>query len=283
MLIYAVPCDGCHCCCQRSNIFFYLFWTNCFCCHLEILYLTFVSCYLFTFFSIENRDFPVISLPSFPSVPCPTVTLCVVGLGPSGGQYCCECRRHDHSGVCSLTYAAPQRHVPQQTPLRLAPRCWLLKYTSLMNCLLSFSVNSLLFAFVYVFSGLDIKGGMVTPHPTFSTTTEEHTSFYFSTYSRDFLVQVIRGYTEIYVWNYFLAGSSNLSFYHSEVPRPGQKMFWTDSMSASTVNERKLMSNVTPWSGVQRTSFCLPRVSSDLFVSVASGSDKHPQTEERPR
>uniref|UniRef100_A0A8C3G3C1 DOP1 leucine zipper like protein B n=1 Tax=Cyclopterus lumpus TaxID=8103 RepID=A0A8C3G3C1_CYCLU len=39
--------------------------------------------------------------------------------------------------------------------------------------------------------GIDKKGGMVAPHPTLSTTTEEHTSFYFSTYSRDFLVQAL--------------------------------------------------------------------------------------------
>ncbi|XP_041663673.1 protein dopey-2 [Cheilinus undulatus] len=39
--------------------------------------------------------------------------------------------------------------------------------------------------------GTDIKGGMVTPHPTFSTTAEEHTTFYFNSYSRDFLVQAL--------------------------------------------------------------------------------------------
>lgn len=50
------------------------------------------------------------------------------------------------------------------------------------------SLNRRLYAWLL---GLDIKGGMVTPHPTFSTTTEEHTSFYFSTYSRDFLVQAL--------------------------------------------------------------------------------------------
>lgn len=38
--------------------------------------------------------------------------------------------------------------------------------------------------------GTDIKGGMVAPHSTLSKTLEEHTSFYFNTYSRDCLVQV---------------------------------------------------------------------------------------------
>lgn len=41
-----------------------------------------------------------------------------------------------------------------------------------------------------LFLGTDIKGGMVAPHSTLSTTIEEHTSFYFNTYSRDCLVQV---------------------------------------------------------------------------------------------
>lgn len=43
---------------------------------------------------------------------------------------------------------------------------------------------------VCVYSGTDIKGEMVAPHATLSTTLEEHTSFYFNTYARDYLVQV---------------------------------------------------------------------------------------------
>ncbi|XP_044072801.1 protein dopey-2 isoform X2 [Siniperca chuatsi] len=50
------------------------------------------------------------------------------------------------------------------------------------------SLNRRLYAWLL---GTDIKGGMVKPHPTFSTTTEEHTSFYFNTYSRDFLMQAL--------------------------------------------------------------------------------------------
>ncbi|XP_018558613.1 protein dopey-2 isoform X3 [Lates calcarifer] len=50
------------------------------------------------------------------------------------------------------------------------------------------SLNRRLYAWLL---GTDIKGEMVAPHPTLSTTTEEHTSFYFNTYSRDFLVQAL--------------------------------------------------------------------------------------------
>ncbi|XP_068602895.1 protein dopey-2 [Brachionichthys hirsutus] len=50
------------------------------------------------------------------------------------------------------------------------------------------SLNRRLYAW---FLGTDIKGGVVAPHPTYSTTTEEHTSFYFNTYSRDCLVQAL--------------------------------------------------------------------------------------------
>ncbi|XP_068428257.1 protein dopey-2 isoform X2 [Clinocottus analis] len=50
------------------------------------------------------------------------------------------------------------------------------------------SLNRRLYAWLL---GIDKKGGMVAPHPTLSATTEEHTSFYFSTYSRDFLVQAL--------------------------------------------------------------------------------------------
>uniref|UniRef100_A0A7N8Y880 DOP1 leucine zipper like protein B n=1 Tax=Mastacembelus armatus TaxID=205130 RepID=A0A7N8Y880_9TELE len=49
------------------------------------------------------------------------------------------------------------------------------------------SLNRRLYAWLL---GTDIKGEMVAPHPTHSATTEEHTLFYFNTYSRDFLVQV---------------------------------------------------------------------------------------------
>ncbi|XP_040004042.1 protein dopey-2 isoform X3 [Xiphias gladius] len=50
------------------------------------------------------------------------------------------------------------------------------------------SLNRRLYAWLL---GTDIKGEMVAPHPTLSTTTEEHTSFYFNTHSRDFLVQAL--------------------------------------------------------------------------------------------
>ncbi|KAM9347350.1 protein DOP1B [Symphorus nematophorus] len=50
------------------------------------------------------------------------------------------------------------------------------------------SLNRRLYAWLL---GTDIKGGMVAPHPTLSTTTEEHTSYYFNTYSRDCLVQAL--------------------------------------------------------------------------------------------
>lgn len=44
--------------------------------------------------------------------------------------------------------------------------------------------------FKYYFLGADIKGGMVAPHPSLSTTVEDHSSFYFNTYSKDLLVKV---------------------------------------------------------------------------------------------
>ncbi|XP_034043163.1 protein dopey-2 isoform X2 [Thalassophryne amazonica] len=50
------------------------------------------------------------------------------------------------------------------------------------------SLNRRLYAWLL---GTDIKGEMVAPHPTLSTTVEEHASFYFSTYSRDFLIQAL--------------------------------------------------------------------------------------------
>uniref|UniRef100_A0A3P9AY55 DOP1 leucine zipper like protein B n=1 Tax=Maylandia zebra TaxID=106582 RepID=A0A3P9AY55_9CICH len=50
------------------------------------------------------------------------------------------------------------------------------------------SLNRRLYAWLL---GTDIKGGMVAPHPELSTTMEEHTAFYFSTYSRDFLVKAL--------------------------------------------------------------------------------------------
>ncbi|XP_074515212.1 protein DOP1B [Sebastes fasciatus] len=50
------------------------------------------------------------------------------------------------------------------------------------------SLNRRLYAWLL---GTNKKGGMVAPHPTLSTTTEGHTSFYFNTYSRDFLVQAL--------------------------------------------------------------------------------------------
>ncbi|XP_044221081.1 protein dopey-2 [Thunnus albacares] len=50
------------------------------------------------------------------------------------------------------------------------------------------SLNRRLYAWLL---GTDTKGEMVAPHPTLSTTTEEHTSFYFNNYSRDFIVQAL--------------------------------------------------------------------------------------------
>ncbi|XP_042349947.1 protein dopey-2 [Plectropomus leopardus] len=50
------------------------------------------------------------------------------------------------------------------------------------------SLNRRLYAWLL---GTDKKGFMVAPHPTLSTTMEEHTSFYFNTYSKDFLVQAL--------------------------------------------------------------------------------------------
>uniref|UniRef100_A0A3B4ZSX6 DOP1 leucine zipper like protein B n=1 Tax=Stegastes partitus TaxID=144197 RepID=A0A3B4ZSX6_9TELE len=50
------------------------------------------------------------------------------------------------------------------------------------------SLNRRLYAWLL---GTDIKGEMVSPHPTLSATTEEHTTFYFNTYSRDFLVMAL--------------------------------------------------------------------------------------------
>uniref|UniRef100_UPI0037E70BC2 protein DOP1B n=1 Tax=Semicossyphus pulcher TaxID=241346 RepID=UPI0037E70BC2 len=50
------------------------------------------------------------------------------------------------------------------------------------------SLNRRLYAWLL---GTDIKGGMVTPHPTFSTSAEDHTTFYFHTYSRDLIVQAL--------------------------------------------------------------------------------------------
>ncbi|XP_053295219.1 protein dopey-2 [Pleuronectes platessa] len=50
------------------------------------------------------------------------------------------------------------------------------------------SLNRRLYAWVL---GTDIKGEMVAPHPTLSSTIEEHTSFYFNTYTRDYLVQAL--------------------------------------------------------------------------------------------
>uniref|UniRef100_A0A3B4A3Z7 Uncharacterized protein n=1 Tax=Periophthalmus magnuspinnatus TaxID=409849 RepID=A0A3B4A3Z7_9GOBI len=40
-----------------------------------------------------------------------------------------------------------------------------------------------------LYAWLLIKGGMVAPHPVLSTTIEEHTTFYFNTYSKTYLVQ----------------------------------------------------------------------------------------------
>ncbi|XP_034549509.1 protein dopey-2 [Notolabrus celidotus] len=48
------------------------------------------------------------------------------------------------------------------------------------------SLNRRLYAWL---QGTDIKGG--TPHPNFSMTAEDHTTYYFSTYSRDFLVKAL--------------------------------------------------------------------------------------------
>ncbi|XP_036964612.1 protein dopey-2 isoform X2 [Acanthopagrus latus] len=50
------------------------------------------------------------------------------------------------------------------------------------------SLNRRLYAWLL---GTDIKGGMVAPHPTISSSTEDHTSYYFSTFSRDCLVQAL--------------------------------------------------------------------------------------------
>ncbi|KAF3843169.1 hypothetical protein F7725_002018 [Dissostichus mawsoni] len=50
------------------------------------------------------------------------------------------------------------------------------------------SLNRRLYAWLL---GTDKKGAMVAPHPTLSATTEEHTTFYFNTYSRDILVQAL--------------------------------------------------------------------------------------------
>lgn len=50
------------------------------------------------------------------------------------------------------------------------------------------SLNRRLYAWLL---GTDIKGGMVSPHPVFSTSVEEHTSFYFNNYSKSYLVQAL--------------------------------------------------------------------------------------------
>ncbi|XP_035995097.1 protein dopey-2 isoform X2 [Fundulus heteroclitus] len=50
------------------------------------------------------------------------------------------------------------------------------------------SLNRRLYALLL---GTDIKGGMVAPHPTLSTTVEEHTSFYFNTFSKDYVVKAL--------------------------------------------------------------------------------------------
>ncbi|XP_038162700.1 protein dopey-2 isoform X2 [Cyprinodon tularosa] len=50
------------------------------------------------------------------------------------------------------------------------------------------SLNRRLYAWLL---GTDIKGGMVAPHPTLSTTMEEHTTFYFNTFSKDYLVKAL--------------------------------------------------------------------------------------------
>lgn len=120
-------------------------------------------------------------------------------LEPSRAHHCFELWRHDHSRLCSLTHAAQKRHVPQQTPLRLASRSLSSEYTGVKihtyNRLAKFPGSLILFIFICVsFPGTDIKGGMVAPHPELSTTMEEHTAFYFSTYSRDFLVKVANAF-----------------------------------------------------------------------------------------
>ncbi|XP_061697346.1 protein dopey-2 isoform X2 [Syngnathoides biaculeatus] len=48
------------------------------------------------------------------------------------------------------------------------------------------SLNRRLYAWLL---GTDIKGEMVAPHPTMSSSAEEHMSFYFNTYSKDLIVQ----------------------------------------------------------------------------------------------
>ncbi|XP_053733383.1 protein dopey-2 [Synchiropus splendidus] len=50
------------------------------------------------------------------------------------------------------------------------------------------SLNRRLYAWLL---GSNTKGEMVTPHPTLSTTTEDHANYYFNTYSRDFIVQAM--------------------------------------------------------------------------------------------
>lgn len=50
------------------------------------------------------------------------------------------------------------------------------------------SLNRRLYAWLL---GTDIKGGMVAPDPVFSTTIEDHTTFYFNTYSKSYLVQAL--------------------------------------------------------------------------------------------
>ncbi|RVE57913.1 hypothetical protein OJAV_G00203860 [Oryzias javanicus] len=50
------------------------------------------------------------------------------------------------------------------------------------------SLNRRLYAWLL---GADIKGGMVAPHPSLSTSIEDHTSFYFNTYSKDLLVKAM--------------------------------------------------------------------------------------------
>ncbi|XP_031436903.1 protein dopey-2 [Clupea harengus] len=50
------------------------------------------------------------------------------------------------------------------------------------------SLNRRLYAWIL---GTDIKGGMVAPDPSQSTTLEEHTAFYFNTHSRELLVEAL--------------------------------------------------------------------------------------------
>ncbi|KAG2456513.1 protein dopey-2 [Polypterus senegalus] len=50
------------------------------------------------------------------------------------------------------------------------------------------SLNRRLYAW---FLGTDIKGGIVAPDPSVSTTLEDHSVFYFDTYSRKFLIQAL--------------------------------------------------------------------------------------------